>query len=196
MKHYYYAIAGILLTLSAWITMEKSHTISSDDHVTQSNVSHEKVMQNRSSTSTQERSDSLTKTKSRSPELIANAQYNERVQEQFLASIDALYSDTDEPQKQQAMEAFREHLQAVYHLPYASEKLKEFFESGPADIVNELLFDVSEIQHPMQASLLRAAAKRNDSQINSAILLHLEQQSGETFDDIDSALSWTSNKTF
>lgn len=196
MKHYYYTIAGILLTLSAWITIEKSHTISSDGHVTQSNVSHEKMMQHRSSTSTQERSDSLSKTESRSPELIANAHYNERVQERFLASIDALYLDIDEPLKQQSMEALREHLQAAYHLPYASEKLKEFFQSGPADIVNELLFDVSEIQHPMQASLLRAAAERNDSQINDAILLHLEQQSGETFDDIDSALSWASNKTF
>ena len=195
MKRYYY-IAGILLAISAWMAIQQSYNSSSEENVTQLPMSNKKMILHRSSASTIGRADAAKKNGTNSSERIAETQYNEQMRERLMASLDALYTNTDELQKQQAMEVLRENLQSSSHLPYASEKLKDFFRVGPADIVNELLFDVTEITHPIQASLWRAAAERNDRQINSSILLHLEQQSGEIFDDIDSALSWASNKTF
>jgi hypothetical protein len=195
MKRHYY-IAGILLAISAWIAIQKAHNSSSEENVTQFPMTNKKMPLHRSSAATIGRADAAKKNAVSSSEHIAETQYNEQERARFMASIDALYTNTDELQKQQGMEVLRENLHSVSHLPDASEKLKEFFRLGPADIVNELLFDVSEITHPIQASLWRAAAERNDSHINSAILLHLEQQSGETFDNINSALSWASNKTF
>jgi hypothetical protein len=193
MKHYHY-IAVALLAASAWIATRKIDRDSSGEHGAPAAAGTHSMASDHSAASIPGLSHTTRKHGARSEKQIAAVSPNEQVLDPFWASLDALYANPDEPQKQHAMEVLREHWLTACHHPQGREKLKEFFQSGPAGVVNELLFDVSAAQHPLQASLWRAAAERDDSEINSAILLHLEQQSGETFDDIASALSWAENR--